>query len=182
VDIPALEAAFLRIFEWVQGGKPDIAFGDRPFRWLRGDWVAHDIQTSPVGPFKAINGRDLMAYMRPQRKGFGYLERIDLRAGTTPEMLLAAAEVIDRPNADAQPITTMRAARNAWWDSVCLQGDPIRRPNLAADAFAAGYKAAIERAAAIAAYVTPSSTSATGETHLRSYRDAIVHEIRKELP
>lgn len=182
VDIPALEAAFLRIFAWVQGGEPNATSDDHPYRWKRGGWEATNMSTSPAGAYQAIRGADILAYYRPHRGGFGYGERVDLRTKTTPATLIAAAATIDRTSEAVIVLTDLQMARGSWWSDICTQGDPLRRPNLASEAFTAGYRAGIERAAALAAAATPSSVSATGEAHMRSYRDSIVHQIKKELP
>lgn len=36
--------------------------------------------------------------------------------------------------------TAMNAAYNGWWEPLTLKGDPMRRPNLSREAFAAGVK------------------------------------------
>lgn len=43
-----------------------------------------------------------------------------------------------------------------------------------------GIRQGMQNAAYIASLIQPSSVSATGEAHMRGFRDAIVHEIRKK--
>jgi hypothetical protein len=47
---------------------------------------------------------------------------------------------------DRHPDDGCRIAHDKWWSEVSRQGDPIRRPNLAGEAFEAGWTAAMTEA------------------------------------
>jgi hypothetical protein len=58
------------------------------------------------------------------------------------------------------------------------EGSPVSLAEIAT-LYRAAWDAAIAHACQVARNVQPTSVSATGEAHMRGYRDAIIHEIGK---
>lgn len=118
------------------------------------EWVRAQIAaTAAAAPSDALF-QDIRAYLLRDRESLvgshsmpaygGRLDADGQLAVDELDALLRRIEVAAGEPAAQPPDPTsldMKIARATWWDGVARRGDPMRRPNLSAEAFAAGWEA-----------------------------------------